>query len=183
MDRLYVPSFIHLPSTNTFFTQNFALFHCIGPSIQTALFNAPLVVLLGSDKVPEPATGRLFEVGSGWVGETRWQRTGGVGFPIDKPLTPEEVLSKWETILNFDDGRADHPDDPSAGTAKIMANMENRSAAAKKEKTAAEPNKEILANIEAAKKAKAEGTDFSYDERDVILYSKSKREDAGVSSS
>jgi multifunctional beta-oxidation protein len=144
---------------------------------------APLVVLLGSDKVPEPATGRLFEVGSGWVGETRWQRTGGVGFPIDKPLTPEEVLSKWETILNFDDGRADHPDDPSAGTAKIMANMENRSAAAKKEKTAAEPNKEILANIEAAKKAKAEGTDFSYDERDVILYSKSKREDAGVSSS
>ena len=47
MDRLYVPSFIHVPSTNTFFTQNFALFHCIGPSIQTALFNAPLVVLLG----------------------------------------------------------------------------------------------------------------------------------------
>ena len=144
---------------------------------------APLVVLLGSDKVPEPATGRLFEVGSGWVGETRWQRTGGVGFPIDKPLTPEEVLAKWETILNFDDGRADHPDDPSAGTAKIMANMENRSAAAKKEKKAGEPNKEILANIEAAKKAKAEGTDFSYDERDVILYSKSEREDTGVSSS
>ena len=27
--------------------QNFALYHCIGPSIQTALFNAPLVVLIG----------------------------------------------------------------------------------------------------------------------------------------
>jgi Ca2+:H+ antiporter len=27
--------------------QNFALFHCIGPSIQTALFNAPLVVIIG----------------------------------------------------------------------------------------------------------------------------------------
>ncbi|OSS44395.1 hypothetical protein B5807_10905 [Epicoccum nigrum] len=26
---------------------NFALFHCIGPSIQTALFNAPLVVVVG----------------------------------------------------------------------------------------------------------------------------------------
>jgi len=135
---------------------------------------APLVTLLGSDKVPEPATGRLFEVGSGWVGETRWQRTGGVGFPIDKPLTPEEVLSKWETILNFDDGRADHPDDPSAGTEKIMANMENRSSAAKKEKKSSEPNQEILANIDAAKKSKAEGTDFSYDERDVILYSELK---------
>jgi Ca2+:H+ antiporter len=29
------------------FYQNFALFHCIGPSIQTALFNAPLVVIVG----------------------------------------------------------------------------------------------------------------------------------------
>lgn len=27
--------------------KNFALFHCIGPSIQTALFNAPLVVIVG----------------------------------------------------------------------------------------------------------------------------------------
>ena len=27
--------------------QNFALYHCLGPSIQTALFNAPLVVLVG----------------------------------------------------------------------------------------------------------------------------------------
>jgi Ca2+:H+ antiporter len=26
---------------------NFALFHCVGPSIQTALFNAPLVVIVG----------------------------------------------------------------------------------------------------------------------------------------
>lgn len=26
---------------------NFALFHCLGPSIQTALFNAPLVVIVG----------------------------------------------------------------------------------------------------------------------------------------
>ena len=26
---------------------NFALYHCLGPSIQTALFNGPLVVLVG----------------------------------------------------------------------------------------------------------------------------------------
>lgn len=26
---------------------NFALYHCLGPSIQTALFNAPLVVIIG----------------------------------------------------------------------------------------------------------------------------------------
>ena len=27
--------------------QNFALYHCLGPSVQTALFNAPLVVIVG----------------------------------------------------------------------------------------------------------------------------------------
>jgi len=27
--------------------QNFALYHCLGPSIQTALLNAPLVVVVG----------------------------------------------------------------------------------------------------------------------------------------
>jgi Ca2+:H+ antiporter len=28
-------------------SQNFALFHCLGPSIQTALLNAPLVIMVG----------------------------------------------------------------------------------------------------------------------------------------
>lgn len=31
-------------------------------------------------------------------------------------------------------------------------------------------NKEILANIEKAKKAEGSGTPFKYEERDVILY-------------
>jgi Ca2+:H+ antiporter len=49
MGRLYVTS---LPTGCPFRSspltmQNFALFHCIGPSIQTALFNAPLVVIVG----------------------------------------------------------------------------------------------------------------------------------------
>ncbi|KAK6433975.1 bifunctional hydroxyacyl-CoA dehydrogenase/enoyl-CoA hydratase fox2 [Oleoguttula sp. CCFEE 5521] len=131
---------------------------------------APAVLLLCSDKVPEPNTGRLFEVGSGWVAETRWQRTGGAAFPVDVTLTPEAVLEKWATVLNFDDGRADHPDDPSAGTAKIMANMDNVSGKGAKSSGGKGKNEEVLAAIEAAKKTKAEGTEFSYDERDVILY-------------
>lgn len=133
---------------------------------------APLVVLLSSDKVPEP-TGKLYEVGSGWFAQTRWQRTGGHGFPVDVPLTPEAVKGQWQKIINFEDGRADHPEDPQAGTASIMANMSNRSGGSKPaEKKDAAPNKEILGNIEKAKKAQAEGTEFKYDERDVILYSK-----------
>ncbi|KAK4959827.1 bifunctional hydroxyacyl-CoA dehydrogenase/enoyl-CoA hydratase fox2 [Elasticomyces elasticus] len=139
---------------------------------------APAVLLLCSDNVPQPATGRLFEIGSGWVGETRWQRSGGAQFPIDVTLTPEAVKGVWEKVLDFDDGRADHPEDAAAGTEKIMANMENRGnkkgaqgayglveEGGKKDEGA-----EYRTRIEEAKKAKAEGTDFAYDERDSILY-------------
>ena len=124
---------------------------------------APLVALLCSDKVPDPPTGGLFEVGSGWHARTRWQRSGGHGFPIDRPLTPEAVASAWEQITDFEDGRADHPEDPQDGLLGIMVNMKNTSTAG--------VDQAILSNIERAKKAKAEGSIFSYNDRDVILYS------------
>lgn len=87
---------------------------------------APLVVALCSDKVPDP-TGNLYEVGSGWVGRTRWQRTGGAAFPIDIPLTAEKVQENWSKIVDFADGRADNPADPQEGLKSIMANMQNKS--------------------------------------------------------
>lgn len=62
----------------------------------------------------------------GWAAQTRWQKAGGHGFPVNQPLTPEAILSKWNVITNFgkfhvlgnftgskcllpDDGRATHP--------------------------------------------------------------------------
>ena len=130
---------------------------------------APLVVALSSDKVPNPPTGNLFEVGSGWHARTRWQRSGGHGFPIDVKLTPEAVLKEWKGIVNFDDGRADHPEDSQDGLKSIMKNMQNkrgRSAG----KSIGNANPEILDNIEKAKKIQADGTEFLYDDKDVILY-------------
>ncbi|TVY31579.1 Peroxisomal hydratase-dehydrogenase-epimerase, partial [Lachnellula subtilissima] len=131
---------------------------------------APLVVALSSDKLPKPATGGLFEVGSGWVGRTRWQRSGGHGFPIDVKLTPEEVAKNWKRITNFDDGRADHPEDPQEGLKSIMANIQNKAGDASKKSDGGEVNEEILANIEKAKKAEAKGTEYKYEEKDAILY-------------
>jgi multifunctional beta-oxidation protein len=86
---------------------------------------APMVVLLSSDKVPEP-TGQLYEVGSGWQARTRWQRSGGHGFPVDIKLTPEAVLEHWDRIIDFDDGRADNPESGQDGLKSIMANSSNR---------------------------------------------------------
>ncbi len=70
---------------------------------------APLVLALCSDKVPENPTGRLYEVGSGWAGRTRWERSAGVSYPRNKPLTPEDVAKTWDQIVDFDNGKADHP--------------------------------------------------------------------------
>lgn len=130
---------------------------------------APLVVALCSDKVPKPHTGGLFEVGSGWHARTRWQRSGGHGFPIDVKLTPEAVLEAWTDIINFNDGRADHPEDSQDGLKSIMNNMQNRSGGSKPE-TGGNANTEILENIEKAKGMQSEGSQFKYDDRDVILY-------------
>ncbi|KAK7981815.1 peroxisomal hydratase-dehydrogenase-epimerase [Apiospora saccharicola] len=136
---------------------------------------APLVLALCSDKVPKNPTGGLYEVGSGWCGQTRWQRSGGAAFPIDVPLTPEAVLQQWNKIITFDE-RADHPEKAADSVGKIMENMENRSGAAKKQKKASpaplpeSEGKKYLEAIATAQNSKSPETEFSYAERDCMLY-------------
>lgn len=130
---------------------------------------APIVVALSSDEVPDPSTGGLYEVGSGWHARTRWQRSRGRGFPVDVKLTPETVRNAWRDIVNFDDGRADHPEDAQEGVKSIMNNMQNKSEG-KPPRSSGKVNHEILENIEKAKKLDSEGTEFSYDDKTVILY-------------
>ena len=130
---------------------------------------APLVVLLCSDKLPEPVTKGLYECGSGWFGSTRWQRSGGHGFSVDVELTPEAVAAEWKTIVNFDDGRADHPADSQAGAYRIMQNMQNKKQGSGSKKQGGSGNSNLDA-IAAAKQMKAEGTAFNYEDKEVILY-------------
>lgn len=126
---------------------------------------APLVLLLCSDQVPDPPTGLLFEVASGWQARTRWQRSSGYGFPVGIKLTPETVIEKWSKIFDFNDGRASHPEsirDRIGGAREVAQSKSNKS----------EPNnnKDYLAIIENMKNAKPIGTEFSYNDKDVILY-------------
>ena len=93
-------------------------------------------------------------------------------------LTPEAIIEKWETITTFDDGWADHPESPQDGLKAIMANIMGQQGDEKSKRStptsssgSGVPNKEILANIEKAKKAKAEGTEYSYDDKEIIIYS------------
>ena len=43
----------------------------------------------------------MFEVSGGWAAQTRWERAGGYGFPVNKPLLPEAIIKKWNIITNF----------------------------------------------------------------------------------
>ncbi|KAH6895373.1 hypothetical protein B0T10DRAFT_536105 [Thelonectria olida] len=123
---------------------------------------APLVLALCSDKCPNP-TGGLYEVGSGWCGQTRWQRTGGHGFPIDTPLVPEEVVRHWNDVVVFD-SRSDNPSKTQDSLSKMMANIENRRPKAESGEN------EHLAAIAKAIKEEGAPSEFNYEERDVILY-------------
>lgn len=117
--------------------------------------------------MPDPPTGLLFEVGSGWQARTRWQKSGGHGFPVDIKLTPEAVVEEWSKILDFDDGRAEYPESMQDSMSGVMANMQDKS---KKSESGSNGNKDYLAVIEKAKNAEPMGTEFSYDDKDVILY-------------
>ena len=120
---------------------------------------APLIGYLCHETNQE--TGSVFECGSGWVSKVRWQRTGGVGFPINKPLLPEHIASKWSEICNFDDGRATYPTTTQESFSGVQENFDN---------VAKESPKSGEKSAESAKAAKLPVAKFSYTEKDVILY-------------
>jgi 3-hydroxyacyl-CoA dehydrogenase/3a,7a,12a-trihydroxy-5b-cholest-24-enoyl-CoA hydratase len=61
----------------------------------------PAVVLLCHES--STATARLFEVGGGWVSETRWEQTQGVFFEDD--FTPDDLLGRWPEATSFQNSR------------------------------------------------------------------------------
>ncbi|KAF8962770.1 multifunctional beta-oxidation protein [Flammula alnicola] len=114
----------------------------------------------------ETTSGSLFEVLGGWAAQTRWQRSGGYGFPTNKTYTIEDVFAKWGKITAFDDGRATHPTSTQEAIQQLVENFSNKG----DDDPNAFADSEDSQLVRDAKKVISDPVPYSYTERDVILY-------------
>ncbi|KAG8978152.1 hypothetical protein FRC05_011268 [Tulasnella sp. 425] len=125
-------------------------------------FVAPIVGYLTSED-NQDTSGQIFESAGGWCAQVRWQRSAGHGFPHNKPLSPEDVAAKWNAITRFDE-KATYPASTQESLQQIVENFNNN---ARESNVADEGDPEIVSK---AKQEPIEPSEFSYTERDVILY-------------
>ena len=81
---------------------------------------SPLVVFLGSAACTE--TSGLFEVGGGWMGKVRWERSLGAGFDPQAGFSPQDVAANWQQICDFDG--AVHPADNLQAMQQMLDNLQ-----------------------------------------------------------
>ena len=77
---------------------------------------SPLVAYLCSETNKD--SGGLYEVGAGWIGKLRWERTQGVEFSSSGTFTPDDVASKWSELGDFTNST--HPTNTQESMAPAM---------------------------------------------------------------
>ncbi len=129
------------------------------PNLLEALkpeFVTPLVLRLCHEKNED--SGGLYEVGGGFMGKLRFERSSGKTFRLGRAITPEGVDAAWKDITQFD--KTEHPGSVTESMGPIMANLEAGPAKGGND----------LIDVDAALGYKFPEVTSSYDERDLAMY-------------
>jgi len=116
----------------------------------------PLVMRLCHEKNED--TGGLYEVGGGFMGKLRWERSSGKTFRLGRPITLEQVDAAWKDINQFD--KTTHPENVAASMQPIMENLEAGPAKGGNE----------WIDVDQALGYQFPELASSYDERDLAMY-------------
>lgn len=124
------------------------------------------------------------EVFGGYAAGVRWQRTFGAVLPNDVDPTPEQIVAKWKEITTFgqsparafriaadkSDERATNPSSGPEAAQQMIANFENVSGGSGSGDNESYDDAEDTPEIKAAKAKQLDPDNFTYTERDVMLY-------------
>lgn len=121
--------------------------------------------------------GAAFEVGAGWVGRLRWQRTQGNFWDISNNFTPESVRDGWDTVSDW--SSPSYPTtlqdsvtkyfNPVKFLPSVMSFLASKSTRASETASQAKGKNEHV-DVAKALQHRFEAIESSYSDNDTMLY-------------